>query len=100
MAPTLLGLHPQLMNHGQRRQASAATFGAIGPVTNRRKGRFNRVSRPQMYPMLRRKIVESEEHFFIFGQTFTGLFTALAKLHFVKTQKFLISFTRFGFGPR
>ena len=61
LSPPFLGTKSQLKHHGQDRLFAEASSGLIGSRTNRGKGRFNRISRPDVNPMLRRKVVEGEK---------------------------------------
>ena len=72
LSPPFLGTKSQLKHHGQDRLFAEASSGLMGPMSNRGKARFNRVGRPDVNPMLRRKVVEGQERFPIFQETFRG----------------------------
>jgi hypothetical protein len=64
----LLGLGTEFEDHGQGRNARAASFGALGAEPDRSKGRFNGIGGAEVGPMLRRKVVKSEQPFFVLFQ--------------------------------
>ena len=61
LAPALLGGQRQLEHQPQQGITGHAVLGAGRPMANGRKARFNRVSRPDMYPVLGRKVVKGQE---------------------------------------
>ena len=60
--PGFFALASKLEHHGQRRGAAAAAFCLARPVTDGGETRFDRIGRPQMNPVLGRKIVKAQQH--------------------------------------
>ena len=58
------------MQHASTRQAALGTF---GPVADRPKGRFNRITGPNALPVLCRKIIESHQLLSVFVQADSSL---------------------------
>ena len=75
----LRSLH-QLPGHRQSRHAIATVLGLRGPQTHRGKYRFDRVRRPDVLPVRRRKIVERQQRFLVFHQALHGLRLGLEAL--------------------
>ena len=63
-----LGDTPQLEYHMQRAVTRDTALGASGPMTNRTKGRFDRIRGADAAPMFRREIEEGHERVPIPGQ--------------------------------
>ena len=80
LTPVPLGLLRQLEHHHQRRRSGAAAFRLTGPMPHCRKGRFDRIRRPQMHPVLGREIIEREQHNFVFSQALGRLRILCGKL--------------------
>src|ERR1700741_1196438 len=71
--PAFLGGLGELENHGERGPVRKTSLGAHGAVTHSRERAFNDVRRTQMFPMLGREVVESEERIAILDEAFDRL---------------------------
>ena len=72
-SPALLGRNRQLEDHRQHALPGDASPGLDGAMTDRSKGLFDRVGRPDIDPVFVREVVEGHESFPVLLQAFGGL---------------------------
>ena len=68
-----LGWAGQQEDHRERRFPAAATLRSSRSQTDRRKGGLDRSRRPQVHPVLGRKVVASQQHLAVFLQALNRL---------------------------